>query len=194
MGVLDLHSIDRKKSDDAIRKEVARQFLDVEKKLRISFSKIKDEFEDHLDAINQNTEEVSKFYDCIGEIDEKLDKINARIDTIHMMFRRVINHNTISVDLNLDEQRAFVLLNACPKYLSIEDLAYRVGLEEDQAYEVITAMTDKGIPMDRKRAEGKPCIKLDDEFKRLQARDKMIRISPAIMQQFENKVLNNFFG
>ncbi len=188
-----MHNKDRKKNDETVKKEVAEQFLDVEKNLRSSFSKIKDEFEDHLDSINQNTDEVSKFYDCVGELDAKLDKINSRIDTIHMMFKQVMNHS-ISVDLNLDEQRVFVLLNACPKYLNVCDLSDRIGIEEKETEELITAMTDKGITIEKRSCNGKACVKLDEEFKRLQARDNMISISPSIMQQFENKVLNSFFG
>lgn len=169
-------------------------FLGAEKELRSFLGNMRDEMDDHLSAINQNTDEVSKFYNHIDEVESKIDKLNTRLDTMHMMFRQVMNQTAVSVDLNMNEQRLFVMLEACPKYLTIDDLAERVGASSDNTEEAIVSMTDKGLPLIRGSCESKPCVKLDSEFKQLNRRQGLIKISPAIVQQFENKILNSFFG
>jgi len=187
---------DRKRSDilAEIKKSMNEDFLGAEKELRSFLLNIRDEMDDHLTSINQNTEEVSKFYNHIDEVEAKIDKLNTRLDTMHMMFRQVMNQAAVSVDLNLNEQRLFVMLEACPKYLAISDLAERTGVSFENAEESIMSMTDKGLPLIKGIYESKSCVKLDPEFKQMNRRQRLIKISPAIVQQFENKILKNFFG
>ncbi|MEK6828081.1 MAG: hypothetical protein AABX78_01910, partial [Nanoarchaeota archaeon] len=54
------------------------------KSLRHEFIKIKQEFEEHLQAINENTNEISANYEYICELESKLDKLSERVDQIQM--------------------------------------------------------------------------------------------------------------
>ena len=54
------------------------------KKLRHEFAKIREEFEEHLQAINENTNEISANYEYICEIEIKLDKLSERVDNLQM--------------------------------------------------------------------------------------------------------------
>ncbi len=56
--------------------------------LQDAFSKIKEEFEDHLTAINQNTTEIQANYGYLSEIDEKIEKICQRLDQIGLFYKR----------------------------------------------------------------------------------------------------------
>ena len=48
--------------------------------LRSTFSQIYDEFEDHLHAINENTSEIQENYSYLCGLDNKIAKLNERID------------------------------------------------------------------------------------------------------------------
>ena len=45
----------------------------VDKELKGAFLKIKKEFEEHLQAINENTNEIQSNYECLCEIEAKID-------------------------------------------------------------------------------------------------------------------------
>ena len=161
--------------------------------IRAAFSKVKEEFEEHLTAINENTDEINNVHDHLGELDGKIEKLNARIDTIHMMFQQLIVQTRVSVELSPNEQRIFALLCAHP-YVSITDTGIKATMSQEEAEDALTSLADKGIPIVRKMKDGETYLKLDDEFRKLQEKQRIVKVNPAILQQMENKVLNSFFN
>ncbi len=181
----------------AMRKESDNQQLltisAMDKNVRQAFAKIKEEFEEHLTAINENTDELNFLHNHLGELDEKIEKLNARMDTIHMMFQQLIMQTRVSVELSLQEQRIFTLLYLHP-YLSMTELAGKTALSSEEVEEQLTSLSDKGIPFVKKTKDGDVYVRLDDDFRKLQEKQQMVKVNPAIMQQMENKVLQNFFN
>ena len=51
----------------------------VEKETKKAFSKVKKEFEEHLEAINENTNEIQSNYELMLKLEEKLDKVENSI-------------------------------------------------------------------------------------------------------------------
>jgi hypothetical protein len=46
---------------------------------------IREELEDHLDAINENSRDVADVRELLGNLDEKLEKINSRVDELYLL-------------------------------------------------------------------------------------------------------------
>jgi len=179
--------------ESSVKTELRREIKQLDNGLKASFTRVKEEFDDHLCAINENTEELGLLHGRLSEFDSKMEKLNTRIDNIHMMFRQILVANTISVDLTNEEQKIFVMLCNYTKYICQDDVVIKTFMSSEDIEECITAMKDKGIVIDRRELEGKVYYRLDPEFKEEQQKTGMIKINSAVTQQFENKMLNTFF-
>lgn len=173
--------------------DIYTRLFELDRSSRKAFDSMAEELDDHLLAINENTEEIGATNNWLSEIEEKMDKLNGRIDSMHMMFRQLLTQASVKVDLTLEEQKLFMLLNNYNNFLRFEDVCSRLCWENDELMESIISLCDKGIPVIRKEAEKKSFLKLDDDFRKLQQKEGIIKISPAITQQFENRVLKSFF-
>ena len=50
-------------------------------------AQLKEEGTEHLAAINENTEEISANYEYLIEVEQKIDRLTARMDELQMMVR-----------------------------------------------------------------------------------------------------------
>ncbi len=157
-------------------------------------SEIKEAHQDHLDTINENTQEIEATSDQVHEIETKLDKLNLRMDAMHMVLKQLVFEHRLSVQLNLNEQKLFSLLCAHKNYLKMEYVVERLRLSDVIVKELVTALMDKGIPVVRKEHGGGSFLHMDPAFSQLQQQQGMIKISPAVHQQFANQQLEAFFG
>lgn len=53
-------------------------------RVRVSFSKIKEELEDHLLAINENTNEIASNYEYICMLESKIERLTQRVDVLQL--------------------------------------------------------------------------------------------------------------
>ena len=93
--------------------------------LKSAFSTVKEEMDEHLESINDNTTEIQENSDRLVELENKIDKLESRMEEIHLMFRQVINTTKVSIELNLEEQKVFLILYTHDSFLSAEQIADR---------------------------------------------------------------------
>jgi hypothetical protein len=167
--------------------------LALEANMRDTIKTINEEFEDHLDSINGNTKEITALGEDLGGMESKLDHVNSRLDTIHLMLTRLVTQGSLKINLTLEEQRLFVLLYTGEKVVRLEELSRRTFCTEEEVKEDVLALIDKGIPILKKNINGKPCLILEEEFRVTQARENIIPIDPSVMQRMQNKELKNYF-
>jgi len=160
----------------------------VDKELKGAFLKIKKEFEEHLQAINENTNEIQSNYECLCEIEAKIDKLAERMDKIQLFLQS--NSSFIAEDqkafeikpLTKTEQQVFMVLYALEDekgMVSYADISRKTALSDDIISNYITSMIGKGIPILKKYINSRPFLKLDQEFKTLQAKENLLMIDPA---------------
>ena len=75
----------KKQKNDVSRRENTKK----EDKLKATFTKIKEEFEDHLDSINENTNEIHSNYEYLCELDSKIEKLNEKLEEIMMFMQHL---------------------------------------------------------------------------------------------------------
>lgn len=194
LGVLAMIEVDR-------YTELSRKIHEIEQHLdatcsQISseISEIKEVHQDHLETINENTQELEATSDQVHEIEAKLDKLNMRMDAMHMVLKQLVFEHRLSVQLTLNEQKLFSLLCARKNYLKMDYVVARLRLPELAVKELVTALMDKGIPVVRKEHGGGSFLHMDPTFSQLQQQQGIIKISPAVHQQFANQQLEAFFG
>ena len=169
------------------------QLAEIEKATKSSFKCVKEEMEEHLQSINENTAEIHNTSDHLAELDSRMEKMEQRMDEIHLMFREMLNRSKVSIKLNEDEQKIFLILYGEEKFHSTGQIADQFSFSQADVHECLLSMMDKGIPIDKELLNDEPYFKLDTEFKALQAKEKIITIDESISKQYKNALLKKYF-
>jgi DNA-binding MarR family transcriptional regulator len=158
-------------------RETNTQFHDI-------FSQIKDEFEDHLTTINENTNEIQANYELLCNIDQKLNKLAERMDKMELFFQqkglKTEEKETFKpVRLSKREQEIFLILYTLEEVkgsVTYLDIARRVGLPEDIVTSYISNMLQRGVPIIKKYIANEAHLSLNPKFKSLQAKENILKI------------------
>ena len=159
------------------------------KTVRQELGKIRGELDEHLQAINENTNEISTNFGYIGEIENKLDRLNERLDQIHLYLEEktgiIVRRNYFNVKkLNRREQDVFLAIYTLEEEkgsLTYDDIAKNLKISEQLAANYVTCLIEKGVPIIKRYVNSKPHLKLDPEFKTLQAKENILQLS---LQEF----------
>jgi len=160
--------------------------IDLHTNLTSAFKDVKDEFSDHLTAINENTNEIQANYEFLCDIDSKINKVEERLEQIQLFLQK---HMGLTVEekpsfevqkLTKHEQDVFLVLytlDNLKEAVSIQDLAKKCGLNEDITISYISALVKKGVPITRKVVNKQLCLKLNSVFKKLQAKENILNLN-----------------
>ncbi|MBU0535598.1 MAG: hypothetical protein KKE20_01430 [Nanoarchaeota archaeon] len=161
-------------------------------KIKNSFCVIKEEFEDHLDAINQNTDEIQQHHASLCELNNKIEKLNEKVDQVSAMLKE-ITHDRGSITLCHDEQKIFLALYIAEGFISFDEICDKTHFNQEYVHSLITSMLDKGVRMMRDITEGKLYFRMNPYFKARQVKENIVKIDPSVVNQSENKVLGSYF-
>ena len=155
--------------------------------------KVRQELDDHLEAINLNTSEQDIQNNFICEIDNRMTKMEERMDELHFLLKQMVTKAQLSVELSKDEQRIFLVLYTHEKFMSIRRISDKAAMPAEMVEDTLTAMMDKGIPMEREILDGVVYFRMSDTFKLRQAKENIIAIDTDVTSQFQNTLLAQFF-
>jgi len=176
-----------------VQEQVSKDLSDMDNKICNSFKVIKEEFEDHLDAINENTEEIQMHHASLAEFNVKIEKLNEKVDQVSSMVKELISERG-NISLSLDEQKLFLVLYMNEEgFISFDELVDRTHFNADYVRDLITVMLDKGVKLTREITEGTLYFKMNSYFKTRQIQENIVKIDPAVVGQMENKVLGSYF-
>ncbi|MEK6983117.1 MAG: hypothetical protein AABX33_00960 [Nanoarchaeota archaeon] len=148
--------------------------------------KIKHDLEEHLQAINENTNEIAANYEYICEIETKLDRISERVDQIQLCMESnsgslIQKSGNFEVRrLNRTEQQVFLVIYTLEEEkgsLTYGDIALRLGISEQLAGNYVTSLIEKGVPIIKRYLNSKPYLRLDPDFKTLQTKENILQLS-----------------
>lgn len=153
-------------------------------KLHDAFSQIKEEFEDHLTAINENTNEIQANYELLCNIDQKLNKLTERLDKLEIFLQKhglqtEEKRQFKPVRLSKREQEIFLILYTLEEVkgsVTYLDIARRVSLPEDIVASYIANMLQKGVPIIKKYIANEAHLSLNPIFKSIQAKENILQI------------------
>jgi|TARA_B100001971_G_C17888447_1_gene381732 hypothetical protein len=165
---------------------------DASHELKGAFSQIRDEFEDHLISINENTNEIQSTHQYLAEVDSKIEKIGQRIDQLQMFLQQ--SHGFKAEEkpqfsikpLAKKEQEIFLMLYTLEEKGAVNyaDIARLTALTDDLVSSYVTSMIEKGIPIVKKYIHGRAYLTLNQEFKQLQAKENILRIEQRTFSNF----------
>ncbi|MFT4261397.1 MAG: HTH domain-containing protein [Candidatus Woesearchaeota archaeon] len=166
------------------------KFEAIKRSLVAAFKQIKNEFNEHLETINQNTTEIQGLYDYLSEVEQKIDKLNERMDEMQMSVNPDMNYEQFSVELTHREQEVFMILYAEQEKINAQTIAKKLGFTDEMVHRYIYNLITKGIPIIKHFEKEEMLLALDVKFKDLQARRNILKINESISQQLlSDKIL-----
>jgi len=138
------------------------------------FPELRQQFEEHLSAINENTSEIQALFDYLHEIDQKLDKLASRVDQIQLSQQPVASRNFALTQM---EKEVFLALYTEESPLCFQEISVKSNLPVSLIPDCLSSLVTKGIPFTRTFYGDKLFFKLDSRFKELQAKENIVNVS-----------------
>ena len=153
--------------------------------IKTAFIKIKEEFEDHLTAINENTNEIQSNYEYTCELESKIEKLNERVEQLQLTVYGQIQAQNQKIsekmsNLSNDEKNVFKAIYSLEEEngsVTFEDIASESQFTSEEVSKIISSLMEKEVPISRKIIDNKPYLKIDKDFKRLQAKENVLNIT-----------------
>jgi len=180
----------RKKSNSS------KELIIINKKLKKAFNIIKEEFEEHLGSINENTNEIQANYEYLCNVDSKIDKLNEKIEEIQLFIKNLTSEKTIDdskkqaynhIFLTTREKEVFLALYTMAEEkgpITYKTIARRIGLTEFMVREYITNLIEKGIPVIKKYVNQEVYLDIDQKFRHMQAKENLVDINESMAKRF----------
>ncbi len=177
-----------------LKNQVSRREKErLNKKLKATFDKIKDEFEEHLDAINENTNEIHSNYEYLYELDSKIDKLNEKLDEVMMFIqhlgKKTSKHKKIKfkiTPLTRKEQEIFLTfytLEQEQEPVTYSKIAKFLCITPPLVQNYITNLIEKGIPIYKKYLDKEVYLRLSPQFRELQAKKNIVKINESVSKK-----------
>jgi len=152
--------------------------------LKSLFKEIKEELNEHLNAINQNTNEIQSNYEYLCELDNKIEKLREMLDELLLLKQE--QKKQYQVDkLTRIEQKTYLALylieeeKGAATYI---DIAKKLGITLELAQSYILSLIEKGIPIQKRYINNTPFLTIDPDFKSLQTKQNILQIPYFVMK------------
>lgn len=154
---------------------------------------LREEVDDHLEAINENTSEIANNFECMVRLEEKIDQVSERLDRLQLLVERHLGVDSSSVKefavlpLTKREQEVFLILYTSEDSgpVDVETLARHASLPVTMVRDYITGMIAKGVPIMQQTSFGKILLSLDVDFKREQATKNVLNLKQVGLQMVQ---------
>lgn len=128
-----------------------------------SLKKTTGEFDQHLDSINENTNEIQANYEYLCELDKKIQKLSERLDGLQHTYAE--SEKPVIKPLTVQEKRVFKKLLYAKKPLSYEEIAETLNANPSLVATYITSLIEKGVPVVKKYLSGQAFLTIDVDNK-----------------------------
>ncbi len=166
-----------------------------EEKLRQLFEAtlkgVREEFDDHLESINDNTNEIQANYEYISKIDEKLERMEKKLSQLESWMARltgvsVPEEEERRIFLTEKEKKVFLILYTASEEerVTYAKIAESIGENEFLIRGYVTNMLEKGVPIQKRYFERQVYISLDNDFREKQAKSNILGISQTTVKEF----------
>jgi biotin operon repressor len=145
---------------------------------------LREELDDHREAINENTNELQTNHEYIRTVENKLDKLQVRLEELFLVVTGVSTEQKIEIQpLTKKEQEVFqalYLVGEGVPFVSYKQLARKLGWSEALISGFITNLVEKGVPVMKKYDAGQAFVQLEQKFRQKQAKDVVIGLNSLL--------------
>ena len=145
---------------------------------------LREELDDHRTAINENTNELQSNHEYIHAVEEKLDKLQARLEELFLVVTGAAEKQKTEIQpLTKKEQEVFQALYVVGEgvpFVSYKQLARKLGWSEALISGFITNLVEKGVPVVKKYDAGQAFVQLEQKFRQKQAKEVVIGLNSLL--------------
>ncbi len=162
-------------------------------KIKVTFDTtlkgIREEFDDHLESINDNTNEIQANYEYIMRLDEKLNKFNEKLEQLESWMARIAGipikeEEEQPILLDEKEKSVFLIVYTASEPVTYSYIAKSLNENEFLVRGYVTNMLEKGVPIQKRYMDNQVFLALDKQFKERQAKENVIGISQRTVKEF----------
>lgn len=151
---------------------------------KIIVESIQEELEDHRISINENTNEIEANYEYIRALEKQIEVLTKKVEELSLKIEgKKEEKKFVFSPLSEREKSVFLVLytqTQVQPFTSYDILAKKLNLPESLVSSYVTNMLEKGIPIVKKYSEGIVYLKLDEEFRELQAKKNIVGINTLL--------------
>ena len=145
------------------------------KEIKKDIEHVKKDLDEHLLSINENTSEIQSLFEYIQTVENKIDRLTQRLDCLQLSQETAIK---IEIKpLNHLEKKVFLILYTEEMPLSYKEIALRSELPLAIIPDILSNLSNKGVPLQRKLFNNQTFLKLEPNFKEIQAKENIINLS-----------------
>jgi len=149
---------------------------------------IKEELNEHLNAINDNTNEIQANYEYLCKLEAKIEKLREMIDSLILEQKE---QKKYTVDkLTSNEKETFMALYALEEEkgaVGYLDIAKKLNIPVNLVQTYVVNLIEKGIPIQKRYINNTAFLTLEPDFKSAQRRNNILNINPAMAEISEDK-------
>lgn len=161
-------------SDDVLFKTNLNHFLKA----------VREELDDHRESINENTNEIQANHEFLSQLDEKMDKLAARIDELTMLVKGKPEKTskTIKKLTNREKQifQAIYQLGAMSAFITYRDIAKELKTSEALVAQYVTNIVEKGVPLIKRYSSSRVYLNLEKSFREKQAKHCIVGVNTLL--------------
>ncbi len=108
---------------------------------------MREEQEDHLTSINQNTDEIHANFEAVHQLNQKINKLNERIQELSMpseIAGKSADNPSVEA-LTTREQEVFLVLYTEENFVSQSEIGRRLQLPMTLVRQFLTSLMEKGV-------------------------------------------------
>jgi len=145
----------------------------------------KEGLDQHLDTINQNTNEIQSNYEYLTRLEAKLEAVNEKLETLMLRLNEIDTGDKAEgkIDLGYDEKKIFLAIykySTTERFVSYADVAKRLNMPLSLVRFYITNLIEKGVPIVKKYQHREILVSLDPVFREAQAKENLVNINESI--------------
>jgi hypothetical protein len=156
---------------------------------------MRDELDDHLAAINENTEEIEMNYSYLINMDQRLKLLEKKMDVIMSMLSKITCEKKEEMPLkkihiSQCEQEIFLLFYQAHHALDYDFMCRSLRKSEQFVRACVSSLIEKGVPIQKHVINRKIFFDIDSGFKELQAKKGIVNIVKTLtLDCFDQSVL-----
>ncbi len=158
------------------------KFSEIEQSTKYAFTKVKEELDEHLEAINQNTTDTQLTQEALFALEARMAKLEEKFDAILTKLGEEKSYNI--EPLTLREQEVFIALYTTQEYkpCTYKLLVQKTSLPLKMVEEIIEQLILKGVPINRTEKNAEYQLELDSDFKQLQTKSNILNLHKDMIQ------------
>lgn len=145
---------------------------------------MREELDDHRLAINENTDELTATNEFVSELSKRLDKLTERVDELTLLLKGQKEQKSFSIQPLTNREKevfhALYVLTESQPYASYEQIARKTCVTRGIVMDTLTSIALKGVPILKKLDGTTVFLKLDSDFRQLQAKQNVIGLNSLL--------------